>query len=152
MFWGFLRIFWKSGSRLKNPVLGSDVEQCEKIPWNIQKTPTKHVLRLFKKFLKIRFSAKKSGSRLRCRTMLKTSWNTQKTPIKHVLRLFKNFLKIRFSTKKSGSRLRCRTMLKKYLETLRKRQLNMLWGFLRIFWRSGSRLKNPVLGPDVEQC
>ena len=24
----FLRIFWKSGSRLKNPVLGSDVEKC----------------------------------------------------------------------------------------------------------------------------
>ena len=71
MFWGFLRIFWKSGSRLKNPVLGSDVEQCEKIPWNTQKTPTKHVLRLFGNFLKIRFSAQKSGSRLRFRTMLK---------------------------------------------------------------------------------
>ena len=59
MFWGFLRIFWKSGSRRKNPVLGSDVEQCEKIPWNTQKTPTKHVLRLFENFLKIRFSAQK---------------------------------------------------------------------------------------------
>ena len=35
---------------------------------------------------------------------------------------------------------------------LRKHQLNMLWGFLRIFWKSSSRLKNPVLGPDVEQC
>ena len=41
---------------------------------------------------------------------------------------------------------------KKYLETLRKYQLNMFWGFLRIFWESGSQLKNPVLGPDVEQC
>ena len=145
--------FWEF---LENPVLGSKVRfsaqisNYAKIHQNTQKTPTKHVLRLFKKFLKIRFSAKKSGSRLRCRTMLKIPWNTQKTPIKHVLRLFKNFLKIRFSAKKSGSRLRCRTMLK-YIETLRKRQLNMLWGFLRIFWRSGSRLKNPVLGPDVEQ-
>ena len=27
-------------------------------------------------------------------------------------------------------------------ETLRKHQLNMFWGFLRIFWKSGSRLKN----------
>ena len=35
---------------------------------------------------------------------------------------------------------------------LRKHQLNMFWGFLRISWKSGSRLKNPVLGPDVEQC
>ena len=35
---------------------------------------------------------------------------------------------------------------------LRKHQLNMFWGFLRIFWKSGFRLKNPVLGPDVEQC
>ena len=30
---------------------------------------------------------------------------------------------------------------------LRKHQQNMFWGFLRIFWKSGSRLKNPVLGP-----
>ena len=84
MFWGFLRIYWKSGSRLKNPVLGSDVEQCEKIPWNTQKTPTKHVLRLFEKFLKIRFSAQKSGSRLRFRTMLKYI----KTLRKHQLNMF----------------------------------------------------------------
>ena len=68
-------------------------------------------LRLFKNFLKIRFSAQKSGSRPRCQTMLKIFWNTQKTPTKHVLRLFKIF-----------------------------------------FWKSRSRLKNPVLGPDVEQC
>ena len=110
IFWGFLRIPWKSGSRLKNPVLGSDVEQCYKIPWNTQKTPTKHVLRLFEKFLKIRFSAQKCGSQHRFRTMLK------------------------------------------YIETLRKHQLNMFWGFLRIFWKSESRRINPVLGPDVEQC
>ena len=169
MFWGFLRNFWKSGSRLKNPVLGPDVEQClkntlkhpentnkacfeafceilenpvlsskmwfsaqisnyAKIPRNTQKTPTKHVLRLFKKFLKIRLSAQKSGYRPRCRTMLKILWNTQKTPAKHVLRLFEKFLKIRFSAQKSGSWLRFRTMLK-YLETLRKHQLNMFWGF-----------------------
>ena len=110
MFWGFLRNFWKSGSRLKNPVLGPDVEQCYKILWNTQKTPTKHALRHFKKFLKIRFLAEKSGSRLICRIMLK------------------------------------------YHETLRKHQLNMFWGFLRNSWKSGSRLKNPVLGSDFELC
>ena len=156
--------------------------------WNTQKTPTKHVLRLFKNFLKIWFSAQKSGSRLRCRTMLKKNtlkhpeninktcveafweilenpvlgskmwfsaqisnyakipWNTQKKKTtKHVLRHFKKFLKIRFLPEKSGSRLRCRIMLK-YHETLRKHQLNMFWGFLRNSWKSGSRLKNPVLG------
>ena len=216
MFWGFSRISWKSGSRLRNPVLGSDVEQCEKItlkhpentnktcfeafweilekkpPWNTWKTPTKHVLRLFKNFLKIWFWAPKSCSRLRCRTMRKKiHWNTQKTPTKHVLRLFEKFLKIRFSAQKCGSQHRFRTMRKNTLKhsentnwtcfeafkeiyenpvlgsnirfsaqmsnnakntlKLRKHKLNMFWGFLRIFWKSGSRLKNPVLGPDVEE-
>ena len=114
--------FWKSGSRLKNPVLGSkmwfsaQISNYAKIPWNTQKTPTKHVLRLFKKFVKIRFSAQTSGSRLRCRTMLKKYLETQKTPTRHVLRLFKNFLKIRFSAQKFGSRPRCRTMLKNTLK------------------------------------
>ena len=103
MFWGLLRNLWKSGSRLKNPVLGP-------VLWNTQKIPTKHALRHFKKFLKIRFLAEKSGSRLRCRIMLK------------------------------------------YHETLRKHQLNMFWGFLRNSWKSGSRLKNPVLGSDFELC
>ena len=150
MFWGFWEI-------LENPVLGSKmwfsahISNYAKIPWNTQKTPTKHVLRLFKKFLKIRFSAQKSGSRPRCRTMLKILWNTQKTPTKHVLRHFKKFLKIRFLAEKSGSRLICRIMIK-YHETLRKHQLNMFWGFLRNSWKSGSRLKNPVLGSDFELC
>ena len=149
-----LRFFEKF---LKNPVLGSkmwfsaQISNYAKIPWNTQKTPTKHVLRLFKKFLKIRFSAQKSGSRPRCRTMLKILWNTQKTPIKHALRHFKIFLKIRFLAEKSGSRLICRIMLK-YHETLRKNQLNMFWCFLRNSWKSGSRLKNPVLGSDFELC
>ena len=80
----------------------------------------------------------------------KISWNTQKTPTKHVLSLFEKFLKIRFLAEKSGSRLKCRIMLK-YLETLRKHQLNMFWGFLRNFWKSGSRLKHRVLGSDVKQ-
>ena len=70
---------------------------------------------------KIRFSAHMLNN-------AKIPWNTQKTPAKHVLRLFEKFLKIRFSAEKSGSRLRFRTMLK-YLETLRKHQLNMFWGF-----------------------
>ena len=150
MFWGFLRNSWKSGPRLKM-WFSAQISNYAKIPWNTQKTPTKHVLRLFKKFLKIRFSAQKSGSRPRCRTMLKILWNTQKTPTKHALRHFKKFMKIRFLAEKSGSRLICRIMLK-YHETLRKHQLNMFWGFLRNSWKSGSRLKNPVLGSDFELC
>ena len=68
--------FWEI---LENPVLGSkmwfsaQISNYAKIPWNTQKTPTKHVLRVFKNFLKIRFSAQKSGSRHRCRTMLKNT-------------------------------------------------------------------------------
>ena len=122
--------FWEI---CENPVLGSkmwflaQISNYAKIPWNTQKTPTKHVLRPLKKFLKIRFSAQ------------------------HALRHFKKFLKIRFLAEKSGSRLRCRIMLK-YHETLRKHQLNMFWGFLRNSWKSGSRLKNPVLGSDFELC
>ena len=146
--------FWEI---LENSVLGSKIwfsahiSNYAKIPWNTQKTPTKHVLRLFKKFLKIRFSAQKSGSRPRCRTMLEILWNTQKTPTKHALRHFKKFLKIRFLAEKSGSRLICRIMLK-YHETLRNHQLNMFWGFLKNSWKSGPRLKNPVLGSDFELC
>ena len=134
--------FWEI---LENSVIGSkmwfsaQISNYSKIPWNTQKTPTKHVLRLFTKFLKIRFSAQKSGSRPRCRTMLEILWNTQKTPTKHALRHFKKFLKIRFLAEKSGSRLICRIMLK-YHETLRNHQLNMFWGFLKNSWKSGSRL------------
>ena len=51
----------------------------------------KHVLSHFTKFVKTRFLAQKSGSQLRCRTMLKMLWNIQKTPPKHVKRLL-NFL------------------------------------------------------------
>ena len=146
-------MFWKH----ENPVLGSkmwfsaQISNYAKIPWNTQKTPTKHVLRLFQKFLKIRFSAQKSGSWPRCRTTLKILWNTQKTPTKHALRHFKKFLKIRFLAEKSGSRFISRIMPKCH-ETLRKHQLNMFWGFLRNSWKSGSRLKNPVLGSDFELC
>ena len=149
LFKNFLKIWFsaqKSGSRLLRCRT-----MLKKIHWNTQKTPTKHVLRLFEKFLKIRFSAQKSGSRPRCRTMLKILWNTQKTQTKHAVRHFKNFLKIRFLAEKSDPRLICRIMLK-YHETLRKHQLNMFWGFLRNSWKSGSRLKNPVLGSDFELC
>ena len=143
--------FWEI---LENSVLGSkmwfsaQISNYAKIPWNTQKTPTKHVLRLFKKFLKIRFSAQKSGSRPRCRTMLEILWNTQKTPTKHALRHFKKFLKIRFLAEKSGSRLICRIMLK-YHETLRnhhaaKHALRLFEKFLKIrssAEKSGSRLR-----------
>ena len=149
MFWGFLRISWKSGSRLKNPVLGSDVEQCWKIPRNTQKTPTKYVLRLFDKFLKIRFSAQQCGSQHRFWTMLKYL----ETPRKHQLNMFWGFLR---NFWKSGSRLKNPVLgqmsnnAKKYFETLKKHKLNTLWGILRNFWKSDSWLKNPVLGSDVE--
>ena len=136
-------MFWKHCSRLKNPVLSSDVEQCWKKPWNTQKTPTKHVLRLFKNFLKIWYSAQKSGSRLRCRT--KIYWNTQKTPTKHVLRLFEKFLKIRFSAQKFGSQHRFRTMLKipwNTQKTPNKHVLRLFKKFLKVRFsakKSGSR-------------
>ena len=153
MFWGLLRNSWKSGSRLKNVVLGSDFESSM---LKYHETLRKHQLNMFWGFLR---NSWKSGSRMKkirfsaqISNYAKIPWNTQKAPTKHVLRLFKKFLKIRFSAQTSGSRLRCRTMLKKYFETLRKHQLNMFWGFLRIFLKSGSRLKNPVLVPDVEQC
>ena len=139
--------FWEI---LENPVLGSkmwfsaQISNYAKIPWNTQKTPTKHVLRLFKKFLKIRFSAQMSNN-------AKILWNTQETSTKQALRHFKKFFKIRFLAEKSGSQLICRIMLK-YHETLRKHQLNMFWGFLRNSWKSGSRLKNLVLGSEFELC
>ena len=113
----------------------------------------KHVLSHFTKFVKTRFLAQKSGSQLRCQTMLQMLWNIQKTPPKHVKRL-SNFL---FLNTVLGSNIRSSAQMsnnakKKKHETIRKHQLNMFWGFLRIFWKSGSRLKNPVLGSDVEQC
>ena len=68
MFWGFLRIFWKSGSRLKNPVLGSDVEQCEKNTLKHPENTNKTCLEAFWEFLenpvlglKVRFSAQISN-------------------------------------------------------------------------------------------
>ena len=64
---------------------------------------------------------------------------------------FKNVLKTLFSAQKIWFSAQMSNNAKKH-ETLRKHQLNMLCGFLRIFWKSGFRLKNPVLGSDVEQC
>ena len=146
--------FWEI---LENPVLGSkmwfsaQISNYAKIPWNTQKTPTNHVLRLFKKFLKIRFSAQTSGSRLRCRTMLKNTLKLRK----HQLNMFWGFLRI-FENPVLGSKIRFSAQMsnnaKKCLETLRKHHLNTLWGILRIFLKSDSRLKNPVLGSDVEKC
>ena len=120
-------MFEAFGEILENPVLGSkmwfsaQISNYAKIHWNTHKTPTKHALRHFKKFLKIRFLAEKSGSRLICRIMLKY----HETLRKHQLNMFWGFLR---NSWKSGSRLRFRIMLK-YLETLRKHQLNMFWGF-----------------------
>ena len=53
--------------------------------------------------------------------------------------------KIRFSAQMSNN-------AKKKHEILTKDQLNMFWGFWRIFWKSGSRLNNPAHGSDVENA
>ena len=124
--------FWKSGSRLKNPVLGSVrtmLNNTLKHPENTNKTCFESFWEILENLVlgsKMWFSAQISS-------YAKIPWNTQKIPTEHVLGLFKKFLKIRFSAKKSGSRPRCRTMLKKYFETLRKHQLNTFWGILRNF-------------------
>ena len=115
-----------------------------KILWNIQKTPPKHVKRLFN-FLflntalgsNIRFSAQMSN-----KAKKKKTWNNQKTPTKHALRLFKKLMKIWFSAQKSGSRLRCRTMQKntlKHPENTNETCFEAFWEFL----------ENPVLGSKV---
>ena len=88
--------FWEI---LENPVLGSKMwfsaqfSNYAEIPWNTQKTPTKHVLRRFKKFLKIRFSAQKSGSRPRCRTMLKYFETLRKHQLNTLWSILRNFWK-----------------------------------------------------------
>ena len=79
---------------------------------------------------------------------MKHSENTTYTCLEAFEKCFKNTVlgsKIRFSAQMSSN-------AKKYFETLRKHQLNTLWGILRKFWKSDSWLKNPVLGSDVEQC
>ena len=103
----------------------------------------KHVLSHFTKFVKTQFLAQKSGSQLRCRTMLKMLWNIQKTPPKHVKRLL-NFL---FLNTVLGSNIRFSAQMSNN-ETIRKHQLNMFWGFFKNFlkiWfsaqKSGSRLR-----------
>ena len=151
MFWVFSRISWKSGSRLKNPALGSDVEQCWKNTLKHPENTNKACFEAFWEILENPVLGSKMWFSAQISNYAKIPRNTQKTPTRHVLRLFKKFLKIRFSAEKSGSRLICRIMLK-YHETLRKHQLNMFWGFLRNSWKSGSRLKNPVIGSDFELC
>ena len=142
--------FVKTRFLAKKIRLSAQMSNNAKMPRNIQKTPPTHVKRLLNVFLKTLFSAKKSGSRLRCRTMLK---KTHETPRKHQQNMFWGLLRNSWKSgsrqKKSGSRLRFRTMLK-YLKTLRKHQLNTLWGILWNFWKSYSWLKNLVLGWDVE--
>ena len=98
--WGILRNLWKSDSWLKIR-FSAHMSNNAKIPWNTQKTPAKHVLRLFEKFFKIRFSAEKSGSRLRFRTMLKYI----ETLRKHHLNMFWGFLRI-FENPVLGSKIR----------------------------------------------
>ena len=79
---------------------------------------------------------------------MKHSENTTSTCLEAFKKCFENTVlgsKIRFSAQMSNN-------AKKTHETPRKHQQNVFWGFLRISWKSGSRLKNTVLGSDVEQC
>ena len=93
----------------------------------------KHVLSHFTKFVKTRFLAQKSGYQLRCRRMLNMLCDIQKTPPKHVKRL----LIFLFLNTILGSNIRSSAQMsnnaKKNHETIRKHQLNMFCGFLRIF-------------------
>ena len=181
-----LDLFWKHCSRLKNPVLGSDVKQKNtlkhpentnkkcfeafweifenpvlgskmwfsaqisnyaKIPWNTQKTPTKHALRHSEKFWKSKILGWKIRFSAQMLNYAKIPWNTQKTPTKHVSRLFKKFLKIGFLAQTSGSWFRCRTMLKipwNNQKTPTKHVLRLFKKFLKTRFsakKSGSRLR-----------
>ena len=136
----------KSGSQLR-------CRTTLKMLWNIQKTPPKHVKRLLN-FLflntvlgsNIRFSAQMSNNaKKKYETIRKHQLNICFEAFKE---FFENLVlgsKIRFSAQMSNN-------AKKYLETPRKHQQNMFWGFLRISWKSGSRLKSLVLGSDFELC
>ena len=104
----------------------------------------KHILSHFTKFVKTRFLAQKSGSRLRCRTMLKMLWNIQKTPPKHVKRLL-NFLflntvlgsNIRFSAQMSNNAKKTWNNQK----TPTKHVLRLFKNFLKI-WFSAQMSNN----------
>ena len=100
VFWGFLRISWKSGSGLKNPVLGSDVEQCLKNTLKHPENTNKTCFEAFWEILENPVLGSKMWFSAQISDYAKVPWNTQKTPTKHVLRLFKKFVKIRFSAKK----------------------------------------------------
>ena len=91
----------------ENTVLGSKIRFSAQMSNNAKKkheTPRKHQLNMFWGFSRISwkslFSAQKSGSRLRCRTMLK---KYTETPRKHQQNMFWGFLR---NSWKSGSRLK----------------------------------------------
>ena len=78
---------------------------------------------------------------------LKHPENTNKTCFEAFWEIFENPV--------LGSKIRFSAQISNYAKipwNTNEHQLNMFWGFLRNSWKSGSRLKNPVLGPDVEQC
>ena len=81
--------------------------------------------------------------------MLKMPWNIQKTPLKHVKRLLIFYLETLFSAKKI--RFSAQMSNKKTMKHSENTNLKCL-SFFKNFWKSGSRLKNQVLGSDVEQC
>ena len=138
----------------ENTVLGSKIRfsaqmsnNAKKKLWNTQKTPTKHVLRLFNFFLKIWFSAQKSGSRLRCRTMLK---NTFKHPENTNKSYFEGFWEI-LENPVPGSKMWFSVQISNYvkipwntLKTPTKHVLRLFEKFVKIWFSahtSGSRLR-----------
>ena len=112
----------------------------------------KHVWSHFTKFVKTRFLAKKNPV---LSSDVEQCSKCHEAFRKHRLNMFRGFWKC-FENTVLGSKILFSAQMwnnaKKNHETPRKHQLNMFWGFSRISWKSGSRLKNPVLGSDVEQC
>ena len=90
---------------------------------------------------KIRFSAQMSNNAKK--NHMKHPENTNSTCFEAFQEFLENLVlgsKIRFSAQMSNN-------AKKYIETPRKHQQNMFWGFLRNSWKSGSRLST-----DFELC
>ena len=135
--------FWEI---LENPVIGSkmwfsaQISNYAKIPRNTQKTP----LNMFWGFLR---NFWKSGSRLKIRFSAQMSNNAKKNTLKHPENTnkacFEAFWEI-LENPVIGSKMWFSAQISNYAkipQNTQKTPLNMFWGFLRNFWKSGSRLK-----------
>ena len=142
-------MFWKHCSRLKNPVLGSDVEQ-----WN-HETPRKHQLDMFWGFSRISW---KSGSRIKNPVLGSDVEQCQKNTLKHPENpnktCFEAFWEI-LENPVLGSKMWFSAQISNYAKipwntqkTPTKHVLRLFKNFLKIRFSA----QKPVLGPDVEQC